>query len=110
MANGKGSYKGQMTEEVSAPFADPQNMGGSPPISNLGGTHNDIGEQSGFQTTGYIDKRDTPYGEAAKFNFLPPGMEIENQEMASINAMPMRKLTEESYPSDGWEPKPRTVV
>ena len=79
-------------------------------ISGTDGTHNDIGEMSGFTTTGYLDKRDTPYGEDAKFNYLPPGMDISNQKMAEINAMPLRQLVSESYPGDGWMPKPRDVV
>ncbi len=110
MANGKGVYTGQMTEEVSAPFADPMNRGAPEPVAGMAGTYNDIGEKSGFITNGFIDKRDTPYGENAKLNYLPPGDEIENQAMRVINAMPYRKVVEESYPADGWEPKPKIVV
>ena len=79
-------------------------------IANMSGTHNDIGEQSGFITSGYLDKKGTPNGEDAKFNHMPPGMEISAQSIAEINGMPLRKVTEESYPNDGWEPKPRIVV
>lgn len=110
MANGKGKYTGQMTQEVSAPFAEPMNKGASTPVGGLAGTHNDIGEKSGFETTGYLDKKGTPYGENAKFNYLPPGMEIDNQQNVEINAMPFKKVIEESYPGDGWEPKPSTSV
>lgn len=105
----KGKDTGQMTEEVSAPFAEVMTDVPSA-ISGLAGTHNDIGEKSGFETTGYLDKKGTPYGENAKLNFLPPGMEIENQENKDIRKMPYTKVTEESYPGDGWEPKPRVVV
>lgn len=90
-------------------FAKPMNDGTPAPISGIGGLHNDIGEQSGFITDGYIDKGGIPYGEAAKFNFLPPGMDISNQENAEIHEMPMRKLVAESYPGDGWMPKPRDI-
>lgn len=79
-------------------------------ISGLGGTYNDIGELSGFITDGYIDKNGVPYGEAAKFNYLPPGMDISNQMNAEIHEMPMRKLVAESYPGDGWMPSPRDVM
>lgn len=110
MANEKGKNTGQMGGEISAPFAEPMQTGAPMGITGMGGTYNDIGEKSGFETTGYIYKGDTPYGENAKLNYLPPGMEIDNQEIARIYGMPMIKLTEESYPGDGWEPKPRAVV
>ena len=89
-----------MAKTMGAPSTD---------IKGMSGTHNDIGEKSGFQTSGYIDKKGTPYGEAAKFNFLPPGMDIADQENAEINNMPLRKLTSESYPGDGWSPAPRDI-
>lgn len=79
-------------------------------LTNMSGTYNDIGEKSGFITDGYLDKKGTPQGEGAQFNYLPPGQEIENQAMREINAMPYRKVVEESYPMDGWEPKPKIVV
>jgi hypothetical protein len=79
------------------------------PITGLAGTQS-MDEKSGFVTSGYLDKKGTQYGEAAKFNFLPPGMEIDNQQTAEINAMPYKKVIEESYPGDGWEPKPSTSV
>lgn len=110
MASG-GKSAGQMTGNGgSEKFANPQN--GTPPttIRGMGGTHNDIGEKSGFQTDGYLDKRGTPYGEAAKFNFLPPGMDISDQENVEIHAMPLKKLVSESYPGDGWTPSPRDIA
>jgi len=69
-----------------------------------------LNEKSGFQTDGYLYKGDTPQGEGAKFNVMPPGMEIDNQPTARIYPMSLIKLTEESYPGDGWTPKPRNVV
>lgn len=78
-------------------------------IRGMEGLHNDIGESSGFITDGYLDKQGTPYGEAAKFNYLPPGMDISNQENAEIHSMPFRKLISESYPGDGWTPAPRDI-
>jgi hypothetical protein len=79
-------------------------------ISNMSGLHNDIGEKSGFQTTGYIFKGNTPMGENAKFNFMPPGMDIDNQAIYEPIDLPLEKVVEESYPGDGWEPKPRSVA
>ena len=105
-----GVYSGEMKEAVSAPFAAPETMGAPNPITGMGGTYNDIPEKSGFVTDGYLYKGDTPYGEAAKLNFLPPGMEIDNQEIARIYPMELKKLTEESYPGDCWMPKPGNVV
>ncbi len=72
------------------------------PIKGVGGGSQNLGEKTGFVTTGYIDKKGTAYGEAAKFNMMPPGMEIENQETAEINAMPMKEVVDISYPGDGW--------
>ena len=90
-------------------FAEPMNNGVVAPIKGLGRTYNDIGELSGFITDGYLDKQNTPFGEAAKFNYLPPGMEIDNQVNSEINDMPLYKLTAESYPGDGWMPAPRDI-
>lgn len=102
-------YKGQVNDIAHETFAEPMNKAVSASIRGLGGTYNDIGESSGFIVDGYLDKQGTPYGEAAKFNFLPPGMDINNQANAEIHDMPLRKLTDESYPEDGWMPKPRDV-
>lgn len=105
-----GKNAGQMVGEGGKEsFANPNNEI-SPAIGGIGGLHNDIGEQSGFITDGYLDKQGTPYGEAAKLNFLPPGMDISNQENAEIHAMPLRKIISESYPGDGWTPSPRDVT
>lgn len=108
--NKPGQNEGQMAGNAGKEkFADPLNTNGPSYIGGLDGLHDDIGEKSGFITDGYIDKGDTPYGEAAKFNFLPPGMDISNQENAEIHEMKLYKVTEESYPNDGWSPKPRDI-
>jgi hypothetical protein len=97
-----GKYTGQMSGEGgSEKFAHPTHEM-TPPIEGMGGTQNDIGEKSGFQTSGYIDKKGTPYGEAAKFNAMPPGSDIDEQAVADIRPMPFKKLVDESYPGDGW--------
>lgn len=88
-------------------YAKPLELEPQTAISELGGMYDDIGEKSGFQDTGYIVKKGTSYGEAAKFNYLPPGMDIDNQENKDIRAMPFKELLDQSYPGDGWEPKPR---
>ena len=104
--NKGGSYKGELGK--SGPFAAPHNDV-SAKISGIGGTHNDIGEASGFITDGYLDKGGIPYGEGAKFNFLPPGMDISNQANCEVHEMPLRTVTAESYPGDGWNPAPRDL-
>lgn len=85
--------------------------GGMPvsPIKGMGGTHNDIGEKSGFQTEGYIDKKGTPYGDSATFNRMPPGMDISDQEVVDIRSMQLKTVTDISYPGDGWNPAPRDI-
>ena len=109
LGNMPGSYEGQMKGNAQMDkFGAPMQELASP-ISGIGGLHNDIGEMSGFATDGYLDKQHMPYGEAAKFNFLPPGMDISNQENAEIHDMPMRVLVAESYPGDGWTPTPRDL-
>lgn len=108
--NRSGKNDGQMSGKgVPEDFAQSYNSNGPSFIGGIEGLHDDIGEKSGFITDGYIDKGDTPYGEAAKFNFLPPGMDISNQENAEIHEMKLYKVTEESYPGDGWSPKPRDL-
>jgi hypothetical protein len=83
-------------------------MANSERITGLDGTQS-LDEKAGFITDGYLYKGDTPQGDA-KFNVMPPGMEIDNQPTARIYPMSLVKLTEESYPGDGWTPKPRAVV
>ena len=78
-------------------------------VKGMSGVHADIGESSGFETSGYLDKKGTPYGEGARFNFLPPGMDISNQDITDQRNMPMKTLTAESYPGDGWEPTSRDL-
>ena len=107
--NMPGSNAGQMKVLPSENFADPMNSGAPAAIIGIEGLHDDIGEKSGFITDGYLDKLGTPYGEGAKFNFLPPGMEIDNQENREINEMPLRTVTAMSYPGDGWLPAPRDL-
>lgn len=109
LPGGKGAKDtGQMKgEAMPEKFGTP--MAGEPKTSipGMGGMHNDIGEQSGFEDSGYIVKKGTPYGESAKFNYLPPGMDIDNQEIVDIRSMPYKELTDLSYPGDGWEPSPK---
>jgi len=59
-------------------------------------------EKDGINDSGYLTKKGTPSGEGAMFNYLPPGMNIEDQECADINAQPLREWKGGlSYESDG---------
>ena len=60
-------------------------------------------DKAGFQTGGYITKKGTPQGESAMFNKLPPGMNIDNQLVKDIRAMPYKEIVSASgYAGDGW--------
>lgn len=60
-------------------------------------------DRPGFQVSGYITKKGTPSGENAKFNFLPPGQDIDHQENADLWDGPkgMKELVD-STGYDGW--------
>jgi len=80
-------------------------------VANMNSLHDDIGEKSGFEgmTSAYIVKKGTAYGEAAKLNFLPPGMDIDHQEHVDIRQMKLKIITPTGYEGDGWEPTPRDI-
>lgn len=59
-------------------------------------------DKSGIQDTGYLVKKNLPYGVNVFYNSLPPGMDIEDQEITDIRAQPYKEITEKSYPGDGW--------
>jgi hypothetical protein len=107
--NMPGKKVSQLANDERETFAEPMNDGVNAKIKGFGQTYDDIGEKSGFIVDGYLDKQGTPYGESAKFNMMPPGMDIDNQLYAEINEMPLRKVTQESYPGDGWMPAPRDI-
>lgn len=63
-------------------------------------------EMVGIKNSGYLSKKGTPYGVNALFNSLPPGMDIEDQEVTDQREIQMvvyeRGL---GYPGDGWAGK-----
>jgi len=103
----EGAMKGKGQPEKFDEHMDPVPVG----VENMDSLHNDIGEKSGFEgkTSAYIVKKGTAFGEAAKFNFLPPGMDIDNQEQVDIRQMPLKTITPTGYAGDGWEPTPRDI-
>jgi hypothetical protein len=67
----------------------------------------EVVDDAGFQTGGYQVKKGTPFVEGAVIgtilNTMPPGMFIDNQQIADIRAEPFKQLVETSgYPGDGW--------
>ena len=60
-------------------------------------------EMVGIKDAGYITKKGTPSGLSAEFNYLPPGMDITNQENTDIRSQEMLNYKGGiSYPGDGW--------
>ena len=47
---------------------------------------------TGFQTSGFINKKGTPSGEGASFNQLPPGDDITNQELLDEAVMALKTI------------------
>lgn len=60
-------------------------------------------EMVGIKDSGYLVKKEVPFGVTANFNSLPPGMDIEDQEVADIRKMPMKRITPAGFPGDGWD-------
>lgn len=60
-------------------------------------------EMVGIKDTGYLVKKNLEYGVNAFYNSLPPGMDIEDQEVCDIRAMDLVVYEHGiSYPGDGW--------
>jgi hypothetical protein len=60
-------------------------------------------EMVGVRDDGYLVKKNLPYGNNANYNSLPPGMDIEDQEVCDIRRMEMKVYKGGvGYPGDGW--------
>lgn len=59
-------------------------------------------DKAGIQDSGYLVKKNLPYGISVFYNTLPPGMDIEDQEIADIREEPYKEIINKSYPGDGW--------
>jgi hypothetical protein len=65
-------------------------------------------ELVGVRNSGYITKKNLEYGVNSMTFSLPPGMDIEDQEIADIREMQMVVYDRGiSYPGDGWVKRPR---
>lgn len=76
-------------------------------------------DDAGFQTDGFHIKKDTPfqmgssiaYVDSRPLNRLPPGMFIDNQDVADIRPLPFKEIVEtKGYPGDGWTGKPSSYT
>lgn len=60
-------------------------------------------ERVGVRNWGYLAKKNLEFGVNAFYNSLPPGMDIEDQEVCDIREMKMVVYdTGLGYPGDGW--------
>jgi uncharacterized protein RhaS with RHS repeats len=60
-------------------------------------------EKAGINDYGYITKKGIPEGLDARFNYLPPGMNIEDQKNSDIREQKMLEYKGGiTYPGDGW--------
>jgi hypothetical protein len=65
-------------------------------------------EMVGVRNNGYLAKKELEFGVNALYNTLPPGMDIEDQELADIRKMEMAVYEGGlGYPGDGWVKRPR---
>lgn len=60
-------------------------------------------QKVGIDNAGYIVKKGTASGEGAKFNKMPPGMDINDQTGSDIRPMEIKFWSGgDSFPGDGW--------
>jgi hypothetical protein len=59
-------------------------------------------EMVGIKNHDYLVKKKLEYGPDVFYNSLPPGMDIEDQEICDIRRMEMKTITSMGYPGDGW--------
>lgn len=65
-------------------------------------------ERVGIRNAGYLAKKNVPFGVNAMFNSLPPGMDIEDQEVCDIRQEELRIYEGGlGYPGDGWVKRTR---
>lgn len=65
-------------------------------------------ERVGVRNSGYLSKKELEFGANAMYNSLPPGMDIEDQEIADIRRQELRVYDGGlGYEGDGWVKRTR---
>lgn len=65
-------------------------------------------ERVGIRNYGYLSKKNLEFGVNALYNSLPPGMDIEDQEICDIRQMDLKIYDRGlGYPGDGWTVRQR---
>lgn len=59
-------------------------------------------DRAGIKDDGYLTKKGLTDGDNVFYNSLPPGMDIEDQELIDVRTMEMKTVTALGYPGDGW--------
>lgn len=76
------------------------------PIRGMNRPDGEMLDKAGMDSDGnWLYKKGTPYGEAAYFNQLPPGMDINNQKFSDIRPMTL-KFCDNGYGYPGDSPWP----
>lgn len=76
----------------------------TPDVNVLPSSGGESLEKSGIKNTGYLTKKGTDSGLEARFNYLPPGMNIEDQDCADIRGQELKNYSGGlGYPGDGWQ-------
>ena len=60
-------------------------------------------DRAGINDEGYLTKKGLTDGVNVFYNTLPPGMDIEDQELLDVRRMQMKVITALGYPGDGWD-------
>lgn len=60
-------------------------------------------DRAGIDDSGYLTKKGLKAGVDEFYNYLPPGMNIEDQHIADIRGQQMKTITDLGYPGDGWD-------
>lgn len=96
-ANARGGMRHEMKKQ---PLADADVL---PDSTELLGD-----ERVGIRDHGYLAKKGLEFGANALYNSLPPGMDIEDQELADIRKMELRTYDGGlGYEGDGWSKRNR---
>jgi hypothetical protein len=107
LPSGKGQANvGQLNNYAKEKYAEPFEAVDNG-VSGMGSIKNDIGEKSGFDadSSAYLVKKGMVYGEAAKLNIMPPGMDIADQPYADIRDMALVEYQGGvNFPGDGAFP------